>query len=459
MQLRVNGELRQESHSSRMSVTIPEILSNFSALGYSAGDVLSTGTVAGVAGFKSPEERARLYLKPGDVIEAEIERIGVLRNPIVSWQDAYGTPAAAAHPSLGRRLSAARDGIQNAVPKRVFLAGGGELHAIGCPCAAWRRSRVADDQGDARAARAHLRGRAGAGAAGPRARPRGPARRLAHAAPARARDARPRGAAACAPRRRVRRLLLLAGRRRRRDRAARRPRGDGRALRRRAARVTVRARRPRRRDRAARRRRRRADAGARAVRRAERRSTTGRSSSWRRATRHAGDRERRRVAVRLAERAARVTGDVDPRARGPRRRAAPAPDAARGGAGRDTGRVPRTSRASMRGSQSSTWSSCWRASPRSSAFPARRSCGASSEDDDDASGATRAAGRVRRRPPSSSRAVACCRGTAVARFRRGRGSSRRIRGSTCSRSPTTRAGTRCSRPTRSATISCRSARR
>ena len=54
MELRVNGEARQESHSSRMSVTIPEILSNFSALGYSAGDVLSTGTVSGVAGFKSP---------------------------------------------------------------------------------------------------------------------------------------------------------------------------------------------------------------------------------------------------------------------------------------------------------------------------------------------------------------------------------------------------------------------
>ena len=93
MELRVNGEVRQESHSSRMSVTIPEILSNFSALGYSAGDVLSTGTVAGVAGFKSPEERARLYLKPGDLIEAEIERIGVLRNPVVSWQDGHGEPA------------------------------------------------------------------------------------------------------------------------------------------------------------------------------------------------------------------------------------------------------------------------------------------------------------------------------------------------------------------------------
>ena len=94
MELRVNGEVRQESHSSRtMSVTIPEILSNFSALGYSAGDVLSTGTVSGVAGFKSPEERALLYLKPGDVIEAEIEHIGVLRNPVISWQEGHGEPA------------------------------------------------------------------------------------------------------------------------------------------------------------------------------------------------------------------------------------------------------------------------------------------------------------------------------------------------------------------------------
>ena len=47
---------------------------------------------SGVAGFKSPEERARLYLKPGDVIEAEIERIGVLRNPVISWQEGHGTP-------------------------------------------------------------------------------------------------------------------------------------------------------------------------------------------------------------------------------------------------------------------------------------------------------------------------------------------------------------------------------
>ena len=93
MELRVNGESRQVSHSSRMSVTIPEIVSHYSALGYSAGDVVSTGTVSGVAGFS--EDAASLYLKPGDVMECEIERIGVLRNPVISWQDGHGEPAPA----------------------------------------------------------------------------------------------------------------------------------------------------------------------------------------------------------------------------------------------------------------------------------------------------------------------------------------------------------------------------
>jgi 2-keto-4-pentenoate hydratase/2-oxohepta-3-ene-1,7-dioic acid hydratase in catechol pathway len=91
MELRVNGEVRQRSHSANMAVTIPEIISHYSALGYSAGDVLSTGTVSGVAGF-SPDA-ASLYLKPGDVIEAEIEGIGVLRNPVISWEEGHGEPA------------------------------------------------------------------------------------------------------------------------------------------------------------------------------------------------------------------------------------------------------------------------------------------------------------------------------------------------------------------------------
>jgi 2-keto-4-pentenoate hydratase/2-oxohepta-3-ene-1,7-dioic acid hydratase in catechol pathway len=90
MELRVNGEPRQRSHSGNMSVTIPEILAHYSPLAYSAGDVVSTGTVSGVAGFS--EDAASLYLRPGDVMEAEIEDIGVLRNPVISWQEAHGEP-------------------------------------------------------------------------------------------------------------------------------------------------------------------------------------------------------------------------------------------------------------------------------------------------------------------------------------------------------------------------------
>ena len=87
MELRVNGERRQVSNMSHMTPTVPEVLAHYSALGFSAGDVLSLGTVSGVAGFS--EDPASLYLRPGDVIEAEIERIGVLRNPVVSWQEGH----------------------------------------------------------------------------------------------------------------------------------------------------------------------------------------------------------------------------------------------------------------------------------------------------------------------------------------------------------------------------------
>jgi 2-keto-4-pentenoate hydratase/2-oxohepta-3-ene-1,7-dioic acid hydratase in catechol pathway len=92
MELRVNGESRQKSHSSKMSVKIPEILSHYSPMGYSAGDVVSTGTVSGVAAF-SGDPKA-WYLKPGDVMECEIDKIGVLRNHVISWEQAYGSKPA-----------------------------------------------------------------------------------------------------------------------------------------------------------------------------------------------------------------------------------------------------------------------------------------------------------------------------------------------------------------------------
>ncbi|GAA3613505.1 fumarylacetoacetate hydrolase family protein [Nonomuraea rosea] len=89
MELRVNGRVRQKSNTSRMSVSIPHLVAYHSPQGYSAGDLISTGTIQGVAGFSGDPS---LYLRPGDVIEAEVERLGVLRTPVVSWEQGHGTP-------------------------------------------------------------------------------------------------------------------------------------------------------------------------------------------------------------------------------------------------------------------------------------------------------------------------------------------------------------------------------
>ncbi len=91
MELRVNGSVRQKSNTRKMSVSIPQLVAYHSPQVYSAGDLLTTGTVAGVAA--STDDPQLNYLKPGDVVEAEIEQLGVLRNPVISWRAAHGTDA------------------------------------------------------------------------------------------------------------------------------------------------------------------------------------------------------------------------------------------------------------------------------------------------------------------------------------------------------------------------------
>lgn len=81
IECRVNGEPRQVSSTSHLSVSVPEIVSHYSWVTLYPGDIITTGTVSGVAAFrKNPE---KYYLKPGDVLESEIENIGILRNYIV----------------------------------------------------------------------------------------------------------------------------------------------------------------------------------------------------------------------------------------------------------------------------------------------------------------------------------------------------------------------------------------
>jgi 5-carboxymethyl-2-hydroxymuconate isomerase len=78
---RVNGETVQDSSTDRMIFDVPTILSFASrALTLEPGDLVLTGTPAGCGGFRSPP----VYLHPGDVVEVEVEGIGLLRNPIGS---------------------------------------------------------------------------------------------------------------------------------------------------------------------------------------------------------------------------------------------------------------------------------------------------------------------------------------------------------------------------------------
>ena len=60
------------------------------------------GTVSGVAAFS--DDPKSLYLKAGDVVECEIEKVGVLRNPVVSYKEMYGGKSAeAAGAGVGRQ--------------------------------------------------------------------------------------------------------------------------------------------------------------------------------------------------------------------------------------------------------------------------------------------------------------------------------------------------------------------
>jgi len=68
----VNGEVRQNSSTAYLVFKIPTLISKISALmTLEPGDIISTGT---------PEGMAPIY--PGDVVEAEVEKVGTLRNHV-----------------------------------------------------------------------------------------------------------------------------------------------------------------------------------------------------------------------------------------------------------------------------------------------------------------------------------------------------------------------------------------
>jgi acylpyruvate hydrolase len=83
LKLSVNGEIRQDSNLSYMIFKIRDMIAYWSQMGLNPGDVLTTGTPRGVAAGRKPDQPP-WWLKPGDLVEAEVENVGRLRNRIVA---------------------------------------------------------------------------------------------------------------------------------------------------------------------------------------------------------------------------------------------------------------------------------------------------------------------------------------------------------------------------------------
>lgn len=80
LQLRLNGETRQNSSTSDMIFSVADLIADISqVMTLEPGDVIATGTPAGVGHVAKPKP---IYLQPGDFVEAEIAGIGILRNPV-----------------------------------------------------------------------------------------------------------------------------------------------------------------------------------------------------------------------------------------------------------------------------------------------------------------------------------------------------------------------------------------
>jgi 2-keto-4-pentenoate hydratase/2-oxohepta-3-ene-1,7-dioic acid hydratase in catechol pathway len=79
--LRVNGDTKQHSNTRHMIFSVARLIADWSAgMTLYPGDILLTGTPSGVGVGRKPPE----FLKPGDIVEAEIEGIGILRNAVGS---------------------------------------------------------------------------------------------------------------------------------------------------------------------------------------------------------------------------------------------------------------------------------------------------------------------------------------------------------------------------------------
>jgi 2-keto-4-pentenoate hydratase/2-oxohepta-3-ene-1,7-dioic acid hydratase in catechol pathway len=77
----LNGDVMQDSNTSNMIFGVAEIISFVSqAITLEVGDLIITGTPAGVGAFRKPP----VWMQPGDEITIEIDGIGTITNPVVA---------------------------------------------------------------------------------------------------------------------------------------------------------------------------------------------------------------------------------------------------------------------------------------------------------------------------------------------------------------------------------------
>ena len=88
---RLNGQVMQRSNTSNMLVTVAGIIPLLSeVMTLEPGDMVAMGTPEGVGYARKPP----VFMQPGDVVEVEIEQIGVLRNGIIAEDEARQSEAA-----------------------------------------------------------------------------------------------------------------------------------------------------------------------------------------------------------------------------------------------------------------------------------------------------------------------------------------------------------------------------
>jgi 2-keto-4-pentenoate hydratase/2-oxohepta-3-ene-1,7-dioic acid hydratase in catechol pathway len=82
IELRLNGKTMQKSNTNNLIFKVPELVSYISKImTLEIGDVIATGTPGGVGFKRNPP----VFLKPGDIVEIEIEGIGQLRNSVADF--------------------------------------------------------------------------------------------------------------------------------------------------------------------------------------------------------------------------------------------------------------------------------------------------------------------------------------------------------------------------------------